>query len=180
MSLKPHALHHIRIITMFHAFRYVFTLLLCYVLVGLNWAEPMMHLNLHVTCSCIFMHTYLQYFILWYIVVGAFLIVTHTHTLSLSISRVRISLLLWHLNTNLLHPRTLCILGHLLPLILHHLLFGSVMRTFVRTSRRTFVDEAFIRNATTFYQTFLTLTYLLLFIVGVGSYFVASRSLAPP
>ena len=105
---------------------------------------------------------------------------SHTLSFSLSLSRVRISLLLWHLNTNLLHPRTLCILGHLFPLILHHLLFGSVMRTFVRTSRRTFVDEAFIRNATTFYQTFLTLTYLLLFIVGVGSYFVASRSLAPP
>ena len=39
-------------------------LLCCYdcVLVGLNWAEPMMHLNLHVICSCIFMHTYLTFF----------------------------------------------------------------------------------------------------------------------
>ena len=54
------ALHYTCIITMFHAFRYVFTLLLCYVLVGLDWAEFVMHLNLHVTCSCIFMHTYLQ------------------------------------------------------------------------------------------------------------------------
>ena len=53
MSLKPHALHHTRIITMFQAFRCMFTLLLCCVLVGLDWAKPMMHLNLHVTCSCI-------------------------------------------------------------------------------------------------------------------------------
>ena len=29
-------------------------------LVGLDWAEPMMYLNLHVTYSCIFMHRYLQ------------------------------------------------------------------------------------------------------------------------
>jgi len=43
-------------------------LLLCCMLVGLDWAEPMMHLYFHVTCSCIFMHTYLQFFIFWYIV----------------------------------------------------------------------------------------------------------------
>ena len=42
----------------------VFTLLLCYVLVGLDWAKPMRHLNLHVTCSCIFMHMYHTVFIL--------------------------------------------------------------------------------------------------------------------
>ena len=28
------------------------------VLVGLDWAEPMMQFPLHVTCSCIPMHTY--------------------------------------------------------------------------------------------------------------------------
>ena len=60
MVLKDHALHHICIITMFHAFRCVFTVLQCCMLVGLGWAEPMMYLYLHVTCSCIFMHMYLQ------------------------------------------------------------------------------------------------------------------------
>ena len=38
--------------------------LLCWndcVLVGLDWAEPMMFLLLHTTCSCIFMHTYLTF-----------------------------------------------------------------------------------------------------------------------
>ena len=66
-------------------FRCVFTLLLCCVLVGLVWAKPMMHLNLHVTCSCIFMHTYLQvsiFFILY--LVGSFLIVSLSLPLSIS------------------------------------------------------------------------------------------------
>ena len=36
-------------------------------LVGLDWAEPMMFLLLHITCSCIFMHTYLTFSIFLYI-----------------------------------------------------------------------------------------------------------------
>ena len=47
--------------------RCVFTLLQTRVLVGLDWAEPMMFLLLHITCSCIFMHTYLTFFIFLYI-----------------------------------------------------------------------------------------------------------------
>ena len=31
------------------------------VLIGLDWAEPMMLFVLHVTCSCISMHTYLLF-----------------------------------------------------------------------------------------------------------------------
>ena len=101
--------------------------------------------------------------------------------LSLSLSlHSCVSLLLWHLNANLLHPRTLYVLGHLLPLTPHLLLFGSLMRTLEKTSRRTFVDEAFIRNATSFCQLFLTLTYPLSFIVKVGSHFMTSWSLVPP
>ena len=66
-------------------FRCVFTLLLCCVLVCLDWAEPMIHLNLHVTCSYIFRHMYLQvsiFFILY--LVGAFLIISLSPTLSIS------------------------------------------------------------------------------------------------
>ena len=33
----------------------------CCVLVGLDWAEPMMFLSLHVTCLCIF-HAYVPFF----------------------------------------------------------------------------------------------------------------------
>ena len=44
--------------------------LLCWndcVLVGLDWAKPMMFLLLHFTCSCIFMHTYLTFSLFLYI-----------------------------------------------------------------------------------------------------------------
>ena len=147
-------------------FRCVLYMLSCCVLVDLDRTEPMMFLNLHVICSCIFMHAYLQYFILWYTIVGAFLIVSHT--LSLSLSSSCVSLLLWHLYTNLLRPRTLCVFGYRLPLILHHLMSSFVMRKSNQTSWRTFVDEAFIRNAMSFCQTFLTLTYPLSFTVRLG------------
>ena len=36
-------------------------------LVSLDWAKPMMCFTLHVTCSCIFMHTYLTFNIFVYI-----------------------------------------------------------------------------------------------------------------
>ena len=38
-----------------------------YVLVSLDWAKPMMLFTLYVTCSCIFMHTYLTFNIFVYI-----------------------------------------------------------------------------------------------------------------
>ena len=67
---------------------YVF-LLQYYVLVGLDWAEPMMHLYLHVIYSCIFMHTYLQVsiFVILYLV-GAFSEFSLSLSLSLSVSYV--------------------------------------------------------------------------------------------
>ena len=87
----------------------------------------------------------------------------------------------WHLNISLLRLETLFVPGHL-HLILHltplPLMSGFVMRTPNQTSWRTFHNTAFIRNAKSFYQTFLTLTYPLLSIVRVGSHFVASRSRA--
>ena len=36
-------------------------------LVGLDWAKPMMLFILHVTCSCISLHMYSQFNIFWYI-----------------------------------------------------------------------------------------------------------------
>ena len=49
----------------------------------------MMHLYLHVTCSCIFMHTYLQVFIFVILYfVGAFLIVSLSLSLSLPVSYI--------------------------------------------------------------------------------------------
>ena len=40
-------------------FRCVLYMLSRCVLLGLDWAKPMMYLSLHVTCSCIFMHMYI-------------------------------------------------------------------------------------------------------------------------
>ena len=57
--------------------------------VRLDWAKPMMYLNLHITCSCIFMHTYLHSFIFLYtVVVGTFLIVSFPLSLSLFLALV--------------------------------------------------------------------------------------------
>ena len=86
---------------------------------------------------------------------------------------------LWHLNENLLHPRTLFVPGYLLllpPLILLYLTFDSMMIKLVRTFRRTSHDAEFIWNTKSFYQTFPILTFPLSSIVGVGSHCVASRS----
>ena len=140
-------------------------------LVGLDWAEPMMFLSLHVTCSCIF-HAYILsfIFILILIYVGAF-----PHV-SFSLSFFRL-VALWRLNENPLRPRTLFILGH--PLLLTPLLltYGSTMIKPIRTFRRTFLNEAFIRNAKSFYQIFPILTFPLSSTVGVKSHCMASSSL---
>ena len=58
-------------------FRCVLYMLSHCILLVLDWAEPMMYLSLHITCSCIFMHTYLHFFTFLYTaVVGTFLIVS--------------------------------------------------------------------------------------------------------
>src|SRR6266702_1027940 len=56
-------------------------------------------------------------------------------------------------------PGTLFLPGHRIHLILLPLLFGFVMRMPERTSRRTFLDKVFIRNAESFWWTSPTLTY---------------------
>ena len=146
-------------------------------LVGLGWAEPMMQFLLHITCSCI-PHAYILSFqntcYMW-IALGLFWL-----SLFLSLSfHLRYSCL-WHLSVSQLRPRTLCILGHCLLLILLLLIFGSVMRVPKKTSRRTFLDELFIRNAKSFWQTSPTLTSPLSFTVGDGSHCVTSQSLVHP
>ena len=83
---------------------------------------------------------------------------------------------LWYLNENPLRHRTLFVLGY--PLLLTPLLltYSSVMIKPIRTFQRTFLDEAFIRNAKSFCQTLLTPTFSLSFIVGDRSHCVTSQS----
>ena len=118
-------------------------------------------------------HTLYSIHFVIFLPLGTFLIVSF----SLSLFFVCVSLLLWHLNTNLLHLETLLVLGHPPFLILLPLTFGSMMRRPNRTSLRTFPDEAFILIAKSSCRTSLTLTYSLSFTVGVGSHCVTSWSL---
>ena len=139
-------------------------------LVELDWAELMMFLLLHITCSCIF-HAYVPSFP--YILILYCLVL---FCLSLSLSLFLSLVALWHLNENPLRPRTLFILRQ--PLLLTPLLltYNSVMIKPVRTFQRTFLNEAFIRNAKSFYRIFPILTFLLSYTVKVGSHFMASWS----
>ena len=165
---------HLHYNNIFMHYRCMPYLLQCCVVVGLDWAEPMMYLCLHVTCSCNFMHTYLQVSIFLYVLCYWCFFDSLFLPLFLFFALVAS----WHRNANLLRPRTLCVLGLLLLLllILPLLLFGSVMRRPVRTSRRNFLDEAFIRNTKLSCQISLTLTYPLSSTVGVASHYVASWS----
>ena len=152
------------IITMFHAFSFVFTLLqwLCAVRFGLGWAHDVFKFACH---TFMHFHAYIpsSFYILIYIYIYIYIIFLVLFWLSLSLSlSPPLSLFLaivalWHPNANPLRLRTLFILGHLLPLTPLHLTFGSVMRR--PSPRRTFHDATFIQNTKSFYQTFQTLTY---------------------
>ena len=145
--------------------------MMCAGRIGLNWAHDVFIVvcQMLMHFSCIRTLFFLSY---WY---WSLLVLFCLSPPSLSLSRL---IALWHLNVSLLHPETFFISGHLL-LILHPLTFGSMMRRLVRTSRRTFRDTTFIQNAKSSYQTFPILTFPLSSTVGVGSHFVASRSLLP-
>ena len=85
MFKTPCIVSHLHYNNIFMHYRCVLYLLQCCVLISLDWVEPMMHLYLHVTCSCIFMHMYLQVsiFVILYLI-GAFLIVSFSPSLSVS------------------------------------------------------------------------------------------------
>ena len=119
-----------------------------------------------------FMHfpcirTLFSIYLLYLILLGTFLIVfSFSPSLSVYVSQC----------INPLQPGTLFIPVLLRPLILHYLIFGSVMIMLLRHSQRTFLDKAFIRNAKSFCQTLPTPTFPLSFTVGDGSHCVTSRS----
>ena len=72
-------------------------------------------------------------------------------------------------------PRTLFVLGHpLLLLTLFFLTSGSMMIKLGRTFQRTFLDEAFIRNAKSFYWIFPILIFPLSSTVEVEGHCVIS------
>ena len=75
---------HLHFNYIFMHFRCVLYMLNCCVLLGLDWVEPMMLFMLHIICSCIFMHMYLQFFYILYIdLFGAYLFVSLSPSLFL-------------------------------------------------------------------------------------------------
>ena len=127
---------------------------------------------MHFLCICT------TYFLLFVINCVWYFSACFSHTLSLFLS---ISLIMAPKIASLLHPGVLFIPGHhLLHLILLPYMSSSVMRRLERTSRRTFLIVAFIRNARSLFRIFSILAYPLSFIVGVGSPFKTSRSVVPP
>ena len=143
---------------------------------GLGWAHNAFIFACHMfmPCTCTFKFLYLLYYIL---------LVLFWMSPSLPLSLFLTLVATWHLDVNSFRPGTLFILKHLLLLLLLTplpLTSGSMMRRPNRTSLRTFHNAAFIRNTKSFCQIFLTLTYPLSSIVGVGSHCVASWSRALP
>ena len=133
----------------------------------------MMQFLLHITCSCI-LHAYVFLFTYSYYC-ELFWNFFYCLFLSPSLFFLRLSYL-WHLSVNLLRLRTLFVLELLHLLILLLSLFSSVMMMLIRHSRRTFLDEEFIRNVKSFCRTLPTLAFPLSFTVGDGSHCVTSWS----
>ena len=141
-------------------------------LVGLDWVKSMIFLLLHVIYSCIF-HVYVPLFsiLLILIVFGTLL-------------RVSLSLSPFLLDQSV-HGTQAHVYSVLKPssfqgIILLLYMLGFVMRRPRRTSRRIFLDVAFIRNTRSFFCIFSILTYPLSFTVGVGSPFVTSQLVVLP
>ena len=137
----------------------------------------MMFLLLHVTCSCIF-HAYVPIFVFLLIlnVFGTFpRVLSFSLSLFLSVNCSIAPKCKYTPSRNPLHFRA----SFSSPLlILHPPMSSSMMIKPIRTFRRTFHDVAFIRNAKSFYWTFLILTFPLSSTVKVGSHCVASDHLS--
>ena len=139
---------------------------------GLGWAHDVFTIAYHMLMC---FHAYVRYilYILIYWTVLRHFWLSLSPSLSLSFFRLVAS---WHLNVNLLHPRTLFVPGHPLLLTLLPHTSGSVMIKLDRIFRRTFLDKAFIRNAKSSCRISPTLTFPLSFTVGNGSHCVTSWS----
>ena len=153
--------------------------IMCAGRIGLGWAPDVFivacHMFMHFSCICTIPFLLIDINCVW-----NFFCFSLSLSLSFSLFKLVCS---WHLKrASLLRLETLFVLGHhFLPLlILPVLMSGSVMIKPVKTFRRTFLDEVFIRKAKSSFQIFPILTFPLSSIVGVRSLFMASQSLVPP
>ena len=113
-----------------------------FVLIGLDWVEPIMQFLL--ACH-MFMHFHAFVPFIFFLSVLGCDCVLSSLSLSPCLSLSQIDYI-WHLCTNLLWSGTLFIPDHLLLLIFPLFTFDSVMTRPIRTSRRTFLNVAFIRS----------------------------------
>ena len=148
--------------------------MMCAGRIGLGWAHDVFtftcHMIMHFSC----IRTIFFFTLLILICVGTFLFVPLSLSLSLSLL-VSSSTAPKHKSApswNLIHSE-----ASTFDSTPSHIQFHDEKP--VRTSRRTFHDVAFIRNAKLSYQTFLILISPLLSIVGDESHFVVSQSLVP-
>ena len=142
--------------------------LLCAGKFGLGWAHDVFKFACHM-----FMHTYLQFSIFLYIdVVGAFMLVSLSPFLFLSVSCFMATIWKSTLSHNPFHFGASSSFD-----TTSHVRFRDDKAR--RTFRRTFLDEAFIRNAKLSYRIFSILTFPLSSTIEVGSHYVASWSLVP-
>ena len=145
--------------------------------IGLGWAHDVFTIAYHMLMHFHAYILYILYIFIYWIVLGLFWL---SLSPSLSLSLLFTLVASWHLNINLLRPRTLFVLRQPLLLTLLPHTSSSVMRRPKWISLRTSLDEAFIQNAKSFCQISPTLTYPLSFTVGVRSHCVTSQSLVHP
>ena len=150
----------------------MYSISLCAGRIGLGWTHDV--LTLHVTCSCIF-HPFVHLFNILIILncFRAFLIALFS--LPLLLVTLVVSMAPKRKSTparNSLHSSAFSSSNHA-PLSFS--IFVMMMPT--RHLRKTFLNEAFIRNAESSWVILLTPTFPLSFTVGKGSLFVTSPSL---
>ena len=159
-------------LTMIHAFQLCayYVKLMCVVKFGLGSAHDVFKFAYHMLMH---FHAYIPSFIFNLIFI---LLVLFCVFLSLPPSFVSCSMAPKQKSTpSQYHLRSWASL--LLTLLLA---YGSMMIKPERNFRRTFLNEAFIRNTKSFYRTFPILTFPLSSIVRVEGHCVTSRSLVRP
>ena len=147
---------------------------LCAGRIGLGWAHDvflfcMSHVHVFP------MHTYSLFIYLIYLnYLGLFwLFFSSSPLLPLNLFTLVVSMIPKHKSTPARNPLHFDASSSTDP---SFLLSGSAMMMPLMHFQRTSPDEAFIRNAKSFYQTLPTLTFPLSFTVGDGSHCVTSRS----
>ena len=139
---------------------------------GLGWAHNAICFACHMFMHLPYIRTFFSIYLIYLMMLGTFLIVSLSlplclFTLNVSMASKRKSTPAWNpLHSGASSSSNSASLS----------LFGSVMMMPTRHSKRTFLDEAFIRNTKSYCWTLPTLTFPLSYTVRDGSHCVTSQS----